>query len=99
MFAWPGMGKLIYDSILGSDYNVALVDLDFPQAQRTAAGIAHEIAGAHVLPLNADVARQESVRAALAQTEAQLLNLSDTVSVRYFLQFEKTAGAETGLLA
>ncbi len=29
MFAWPGMGKLIYDSILGSDYNVALVALLF----------------------------------------------------------------------
>ncbi|MFM8680915.1 MAG: ABC transporter permease [Alphaproteobacteria bacterium] len=29
MFAWPGMGKLIYDSILGSDFNVALVALLF----------------------------------------------------------------------
>lgn len=32
MFAWPGMGKLIYDSILGSDYNVALVALLFATA-------------------------------------------------------------------
>ena len=49
---------------------VALVDLDFPQAQRTAAAIAHEIAGARVLPLHADVARQDAVRDALTQTEA-----------------------------
>jgi peptide/nickel transport system permease protein len=29
MFAWPGMGKLIYDSILTSDFNLALVTLLF----------------------------------------------------------------------
>jgi peptide/nickel transport system permease protein len=29
MFAWPGMGKLIYDSILTSDFNMALVTLLF----------------------------------------------------------------------
>lgn len=29
MFAWPGMGKTIYDSILGNDYNLALVGLLF----------------------------------------------------------------------
>ena len=27
MFAYLGMGKLIYDSILGNDYNIALVGL------------------------------------------------------------------------
>ena len=27
MFGWQGMGKLIYDSIMGNDYNVALVTL------------------------------------------------------------------------
>ena len=27
VFAWPGMGKLIYDSIMGNDYNLALVAL------------------------------------------------------------------------
>jgi len=27
IFAWPGMGKLIYDSILGNDFNLALVAL------------------------------------------------------------------------
>jgi peptide/nickel transport system permease protein len=29
IFAWPGMGKLIYDAVLGNDYNVALVALLF----------------------------------------------------------------------
>jgi len=29
MFAYPGMGKLIYDSILGNDFNLALVGLLF----------------------------------------------------------------------
>ncbi len=29
MFAWPGMGKLIYDSILGNDFNMALIALLF----------------------------------------------------------------------
>lgn len=27
MFSWPGMGKTIYDAILGNDYNLALVGL------------------------------------------------------------------------
>lgn len=27
IFAWPGMGRLIYDSILGNDFNLALVAL------------------------------------------------------------------------
>jgi peptide/nickel transport system permease protein len=27
VFAWPGMGKLIYDSILGNDFNLALAAL------------------------------------------------------------------------
>jgi peptide/nickel transport system permease protein len=27
MFGWPGMGKTIYDAILGNDYNLALVGL------------------------------------------------------------------------
>jgi len=29
MFAYPGMGKLIYDAIMGNDYNLALVGLLF----------------------------------------------------------------------
>ena len=27
MFAWPGMGKLIFDSMMGNDFNLALVAL------------------------------------------------------------------------
>lgn len=29
MFAWQGMGKMIYDAVLGNDYNLALVGLLF----------------------------------------------------------------------
>ncbi len=29
MFAWQGMGKMIYDAILGNDYNLALIGLLF----------------------------------------------------------------------
>jgi peptide/nickel transport system permease protein len=29
MFSWLGMGKMIYDAILGNDYNLALVGLIF----------------------------------------------------------------------
>lgn len=29
MFAWPGMGKAIYDAIMGNDYNLALAGLLF----------------------------------------------------------------------
>ena len=32
MFGWLGMGKLIYDSIIGNDYNMALVSLLFATA-------------------------------------------------------------------
>jgi len=32
MFAWQGMGKMIYDAILGNDYNLALVGLMFATA-------------------------------------------------------------------
>ena len=32
MFSYLGMGKLIYDSIIGSDYNMALVSLMFATA-------------------------------------------------------------------
>jgi len=27
IFAWPGMGRLIYDAIMGNDFNLALVTL------------------------------------------------------------------------
>jgi peptide/nickel transport system permease protein len=29
MFAYPGMGKLIFDAVMGNDYNLALVTLLF----------------------------------------------------------------------
>ena len=29
MFAWQGMGKMIYDAVLGNDYNLALIGLLF----------------------------------------------------------------------
>ncbi len=29
MFAWPGMGKMIYDAVMGNDFNLALVGLLF----------------------------------------------------------------------
>jgi peptide/nickel transport system permease protein len=29
VFAYPGMGKMIYDAILGNDYNLALIGLLF----------------------------------------------------------------------
>jgi len=32
MFAWRGMGKMIYDAVLGNDYNLALVGLLFATA-------------------------------------------------------------------
>ncbi|MEQ9325933.1 MAG: ABC transporter permease, partial [Rhodospirillales bacterium] len=27
MFAWPGMGRLIFDSVMGNDFNLALIAL------------------------------------------------------------------------
>lgn len=32
IFSWPGMGKLIFDSVMGNDYNLALVALLFATA-------------------------------------------------------------------
>ena len=29
IFSWPGMGKLIFDSVMGNDFNLALVALLF----------------------------------------------------------------------
>jgi peptide/nickel transport system permease protein len=44
MFAWPGMGKLIYDSIMGNDYNVALVALLLATAMTLAGNLLADIA-------------------------------------------------------
>jgi len=43
MFSWPGMGKLIYDSIMGNDYNLALVALLFSTFFVLAANFAADI--------------------------------------------------------
>jgi peptide/nickel transport system permease protein len=44
MFAYLGMGKLIYDAILGNDYNLALVGLLFATALTLAANITADVA-------------------------------------------------------
>ena len=50
MFAYPGMGKLIYDSIMGNDYNMALVTLLFATAVTLAANLVADIAYAWLDP-------------------------------------------------
>jgi peptide/nickel transport system permease protein len=44
VFAWPGMGKTIYDAILGNDYNLALLALLLSAAVTLAASLAADIA-------------------------------------------------------
>ena len=43
MFSWPGMGKLIYDSIMGNDFNLALIALLFSTFFVLAANFAADI--------------------------------------------------------
>ncbi|MEZ5931339.1 MAG: ABC transporter permease [Alphaproteobacteria bacterium] len=43
IFSYQGMGKLIYDSILGSDFNVALVGLLFATALTLASNLAADL--------------------------------------------------------
>jgi peptide/nickel transport system permease protein len=50
MFAYPGMGKLIFDSIMGNDYNMALVTLLFATIVTLAANLAADIAYAWLDP-------------------------------------------------
>ncbi len=50
MFAYPGMGKLIYDAIMGNDYNLALVTLLFATAVTLAANLAADVAYAWLDP-------------------------------------------------
>lgn len=50
MFAYPGMGKLIFDSIMGNDYNMALVTLLFATVVTLAANLAADIAYAWLDP-------------------------------------------------
>ncbi|MEE4301976.1 MAG: ABC transporter permease [Pseudomonadales bacterium] len=44
IFAWPGMGKLIFDAILGNDYNLALVALLFATALVLTANLLADLA-------------------------------------------------------
>ncbi|GIX10275.1 ABC transporter permease [Elioraea sp.] len=44
VFAWPGMGKLIYDAILGNDYNLALLALMLTAIVTLAANLLADLA-------------------------------------------------------
>ena len=44
MFAWQGMGRMIYDSILGNDYNLALVGLMFATVMTLIGNVLADIA-------------------------------------------------------
>ncbi|HUI17865.1 MAG TPA: ABC transporter permease [Alphaproteobacteria bacterium] len=44
MFAYPGMGKLIYDSIMGNDFNLAMVALLFATFMTLAANLLADLA-------------------------------------------------------
>jgi peptide/nickel transport system permease protein len=50
MFAWPGMGKLILDSIMGNDYNLALVALLFATLLVLVANLVADLAYAWLDP-------------------------------------------------
>ena len=50
MFAQPGMGKMIYDSILGNDYNLALSGLLFATLMTLLSNLAADIAYAWLDP-------------------------------------------------
>jgi peptide/nickel transport system permease protein len=50
MFAYPGMGKLIYDAIMGNDYNLALAGLLFATLVTLLSNLAADIAYAGLDP-------------------------------------------------
>ena len=50
MFAYPGMGKMIYDAIMGNDYNLALIGLLFATALTLAGNLLADIAYAWLDP-------------------------------------------------
>ena len=50
MFAYPGMGKLIYDAVMGNDYNLALAGLLLATAMTLVANLAADIAYAAADP-------------------------------------------------
>jgi peptide/nickel transport system permease protein len=50
MFAYPGMGKLIYDAVMGNDYNLALAALLFATLVTLVANLAADVAYAGLDP-------------------------------------------------
>ncbi len=50
MFAYPGMGKLIFDSVMGNDYNLALAALLLASATAMLANLAADLAYAWLDP-------------------------------------------------
>ena len=50
IFAWPGMGKLIFDAIMGNDYNLALMALLFATFATLAGNLAADVAYARLDP-------------------------------------------------
>ncbi len=44
VFAWPGMGRLIYDAVMGNDYNLALVALLLATATTLAGNVLADLA-------------------------------------------------------
>ncbi len=50
MFGYPGMGKLLFDAVMGNDYNLALVALLFGTGVTLAANLTADIAYAAVDP-------------------------------------------------
>ncbi|MGH7001399.1 MAG: ABC transporter permease, partial [Stellaceae bacterium] len=50
MFSYPGMGKLIYDAVLGNDYNLALAGLLFATLMTLLANFAADLAYAATDP-------------------------------------------------
>ncbi|MEJ5230906.1 MAG: ABC transporter permease [Geminicoccaceae bacterium] len=50
VFAWPGMGRLVYDSIMGNDYNLALVAVLAGTAATLLANLAADLLHARLDP-------------------------------------------------
>jgi peptide/nickel transport system permease protein len=50
MFAYPGMGKLIFDAVMGNDYNLALAALLLATAVTMFANLAADLAYAWLDP-------------------------------------------------
>jgi peptide/nickel transport system permease protein len=58
MFSWLGMGKLLYDAILGNDYNLALVGLLFATAATLIGNFLADVAQVAVDPRVSFAARE-----------------------------------------